>query len=337
MAHAKFSRILIAVLAGTLTGMLAVLIAVRLRAQQTAGLEVFSFPAATPGTAQTPSFGVALLGGGGDVDDAAKFVCEHSHGGEVVVLRASGRDAYNPYFHDLCPNNSVTTLLITSAEGAKAPAAIEHIRNAHAIFIAGGDQSNYVKFWAGPLQKEINDAIARGIPIGGTSAGLAVLGEFAFSARNDTVTSPEALANPFDPKVTLERDFLSIPVMRGIITDSHFSPRQRMGRTVAFLARIVQDGWSNRARAIGIDEATAVLVEPDGKAVVVGKGSTYFFDLAQRAQECAPGKPLTLKGLHAYQVPAGPEAKFDFQSWNGSGGWNIFVSVESGIMMITRR
>jgi cyanophycinase len=332
MAQAKTSGILIA----ALLCVAASFCAARPHAQQTTGLEVFSVPAAAPGTAQAPSFGVALLGGGGDVDDAAKFLCDHSHGGEIVVLRASGRDAYNPYFHELCPNNPVTTLLITSAEGAKSPAAIEHVRNAHALFIAGGDQSNYVKMWPGPLLKEINDAIARGVPIGGTSAGLAVLGEFAFSARNDTVTSAEALANPFDAKVTLERDFLSIPVMRGIITDSHFSPRQRMGRTVAFLARIEQDGWAKRARAIGIDEATAVLVEPDGKAIVAGKGSAYFLELSHEPEECAPGKPLTLNGLHGYQVPPGPEAKFDFKTWRGSGGSNLFVAVERGIMMVTR-
>jgi cyanophycinase len=333
MAHAKISGTLVA----ALIGVAALFCVVHSSAQQTTGLEVFSSAATAPATEQSPSFGVALLGGGGDVDEAATFLCEHSHGGEIVVLRASGRDAYNPYFHELCPGNSVTTLLIASTEGAKAPTAIEHIRNAHAIFIAGGDQANYVKFWTGPLQKEINGAIARGVPIGGTSAGLAVLGEFAFSARNDTVTSAEALANPFDPKVTLERNFLSIPVMRGVITDSHFSARQRMGRTVAFLARIKQDGWAKQARAIGIDEATAVLVEPDGEATVAGKGSAYFFNLAQRAAECEPGKPLTLIGLHAYQVPAGPEAKFDFGMWSGSGGSNFLVSVQTGIMMVTRQ
>lgn len=325
MAQPKIRGIVIAALL-----CVAAFCAARSPAQQTTGLELFSLPAATPGNPQAPSFGVALLGGGGDVDDAPKFLCDQSHGGEIVVLRASGRDAYNPYFHELCPNNAVTTLLITSPEGARSPDAIEHVRNAHALFIAGGDQSNYVKMWPGPLLKEINDAIARGVPIGGTSAGLAVLGEFAFSARNDTVTSPEALANPFDPKVTLERDFLSIPVMRGIITDSHFSPRQRMGRTVAFLARIEQDGWAKRARAIGIDEATAVLVQPDGKAIVAGEGSAYFLELSHQPEECAPGKPLTVRGISAYKLGAGPESKFDLKSWSGSGGSTFTVDVVNG-------
>ncbi len=326
MAQAKISGTLIA----SLLCVAALFWAARSHAQQTTGIELFSLPAAVPGSPHAPSFGVALLGGGGDVDDAAKFLCEHSHGGEIVVLRASGRDAYNPYFHELCPNNAVTTLLITSADGAKFPEAIEHVRNAHALFIAGGDQSNYVKMWPGPLLKEINDAIARGVPIGGTSAGLAVLGEFAFSARNDTVTSAEALANPFDPKVTLERGFLSIPVMRGIITDSHFSSRQRMGRTVAFLARIEQDGWAKRARAIGIDGATAVLAEPDGKAIVAGKGSAYFLELSREPEACAAGKPLTVRGISAYRLGAGAESKFDLKSWSGAGGSSFTIDVVNG-------
>jgi cyanophycinase len=108
--------------------------------------------------------------------------------------------------------------------GANDPFVAEKIRNAHAIFIAGGDQSNYVKYWTGnAVQKEIDAAVERGVPIGGISAGLAVQGEFVFDSMLDTVTSPEALANPYDPHVTLVRDLLSIPVLQGVVTDSHFS------------------------------------------------------------------------------------------------------------------
>lgn len=327
MAHSRISVVFFGALIA-----LAGSFAFHTRAQSPNGLQIFSTQAASQKPSQPPEFAAALLGGGGDVDDAARFLCDHSHGGDLVVLRASGTDAYNPYFHQLCPDNSVTTLLITSAEGARDPRAIEHVRNAHAIFIAGGDQSNYVKFWAGALQTEVNQAIARGVPIGGTSAGLAVLGQFAFSARNDTVTSAEALANPFDPKVTLERDFLLIPALKGIITDSHFSPRQRMGRTVAFLARIVHDGWASPARAIGIDEATAVLVEADGKATVAGKGSAYFLELARQSKECEPGKPLTVTNVSAYKLPAGAASGFDLKSWQGSGGSSFTIDVTNGIM-----
>lgn len=313
--------------------LLAIAFALVLRGRQVGtGLEVFSTVAAQPIPPGRPEFAAALLGGGGDVDEAARFLCRHSHGGEIVVLRASGRDAYNPYFRDLCPNNSVTTLLTTSAEGAANPLAIQHVREANAIFIAGGDQSNYVNFWMGPLQHEINAAVARGVPIGGTSAGLAVLGEFAFSARHDTITSAEALANPFDPKMTLDRGFLSIPVLRGIITDSHFSARQRMGRTVAFLARIEQDGWANPARAIGIDEATAVLVETNGEAKVVGKGSAFFLELGHKPERCVAGQPLTLGGIRGYELRGSSGDDFDLRSWSAPAAKAFTVKVNDGVL-----
>ena len=267
-----------------------------------------------------------------------KFLCENSGGGNIVILRASGDDDYNPYFHTLCPHNSVTTLLITSAEGARDPIAADQIRNAHAIFIAGGDQSNYLKDWSGnPVQAELNAAIARGVPIGGISAGLAVLGEFVFSARMDTVTSPQALANPYDPHVTLDRNFLAISQLAGIITDSHFMARERMGRTLAFLSRIVQDGWATRARAIGIDEGTAVLVGADGIARVVGKGLAYFIELPRKAEICADGKPLTAREFDSYSVSAGESRGFDLKSWKpGTTANPLFIQVVNGLMTVTR-
>jgi cyanophycinase len=51
------------------------------------------------------------------------------------------------------------------------------------------------------------------ITIGGTSAGMAVLGEVVFTAENNTIWSSEALEDPFHWRMKLERDFLRIPHM----------------------------------------------------------------------------------------------------------------------------
>ena len=278
-------------------------------------------------------FGDVLLGGHGDVDQATRFLCDHSGGGEIVVLSASGRGDYNEDFHKACPANSVTTFVITSEKGARTPAVAEKLRNAHAIFFSGGDQSNYLRYWSGtPVQEEINNAIARGVPVGGISAGLAIQGEFVFASFVDTVTSAEALANPYNPRVTLEREFLKIPNLKSVITDSHFSARERMGRSVVFMSRIAQDGWAEVAHGIGIDETTAVLADADGKATVVGKNAAYFMTLNHRPEKCVAGQPLTVRDLQVYKLPAGVDAKFDLKSWTGTGGSSFKVDVIGGKM-----
>ena len=148
---------------------------------------------------------------------------------------------------------------------AQDPAVAEIIRHAEAVFIAGGDQSRYVNFWQGtPVQDAINANIASGKPIGGTSAGLAVLGEFSYGCLKDKaddndLASTDVLPNPYHERVTLVRDFMKITNLENTLTDSHFAKRDRMGRTLVFLSRLVQDGWSKAPREVAIDEKSAVL------------------------------------------------------------------------------
>ncbi len=292
--------------------------------------------------AQThPSPGIAMMGGGSDLDEAFRWLCDKASGGDFLVLRARGDDDYNPYINGLCKLNSVATLIIPDREAAQDPAVAEIIRHAEVVFIAGGDQSRYVNFWRGtPVQDAINANLASGKPIGGTSAGLAVLGEFAYGALGDKpddndLASSDVLPDPFFYRVTLTRDFLLDPRLRGFLTDSHFAQRDRMGRTLGFLARIMQDGWSKDPREIAIDEKSAVLVEADGRATVVGPGKgAYFLRPTEAPQVCQPKTPLTLRNISVYRSPAG--AHFDISTWSGQGGVNYSLSVEQGVIHSTQ-
>src|SRR5262249_4494018 len=93
--------------------------------------------------------GYALMGGGKDLDEAFRWMCDRSGGGDFVVIRATGDDDYNPYINGLCKLNSVSTIVIPNKEAAQDPRVAEIIRQAEALFIAGGDQSNYIKYWQG--------------------------------------------------------------------------------------------------------------------------------------------------------------------------------------------
>jgi len=295
------------------------------------------FRAGSPNDVQTKTqAGFALMGGGDDLDEAFKWMCERAGGGDFVVLRASGDEDYNPYIQGLCKLNSVATLILKSREAAKDPFVADAIRHAEALFIAGGDQAHYINWWMGtPVQQALNEAIERGVPIGGTSAGLAVQGEFVYSAQGDApddkdLNSPQTLANPYHPRVTIVQAFLKNPQLHNVITDTHFAARDRMGRTLVFMARILQDGRAREIRDIAVDERTSVLLEPDGRATVVGAGHVYFLQATQRPEVCKADVPLTFHGIAARSLSAGQH--FDVGRWSSSEGTAYTLGVEKGVV-----
>lgn len=265
------------------------------------------------------------MGGGTDLDEAFEWLCARAGGGDFLVLRATGTDAYNPYIRKLCPKlNSVATLIIPDRMAAFDPGVAEIIGRASALFLSGGDQANYISFWKDtPVQAAMNNDIARGIPAGGTSAGLAVMGEWAYSAQADEPDGPDlsstmAMANPFGARLTLVYGFLHIRPLVGIIPDTHFVKRNRMGRLLVFLARLNQAATSpgaQRTRGIGVDQQTAVLLEPGGQARVVGIGKAYFIDARAAHGQIEAGVPLDF-GPYSVQRVA-PGHTFNLKTWTG--------------------
>lgn len=287
-----------------------------------------------------PQAGYALIGGGPDLDEAFRWLCGLADGGDMVVLRASGDDAYNPYLRKVCKLNSVTTIVIPDHEAANDAKIAEAIRGASAIFFAGGDQAKYTRGWRGtPVEEALRDAVKRGVPIGGTSAGLAIMGEYVYSAEGDQpddqdLTSEDALADPFSRQVVVSPDLLGIPVLRGVITDSHFDTREREGHMLVFLARILAEGKVKEIRGIGVSEQTAVLVEPDGRARVVGKGEVEFFAASGKPNMCREGKPLAIRRVLMRRVVKG--GTFDLNAWRGQGNiWALSVQPAQGRALVS--
>jgi cyanophycinase len=285
------------------------------------------------------SGGLLLAGGGTDVDAGMKWMIDKSGGGDFVVIRATGTDAYDPWiFTDLGGVNSCETIITQASEASYDPFVIDKIRSAEALFIAGGDQWDYVRMWKGtPIEDAIQYVANKPAPVGGTSAGLAVLGQFVFSAQNNTLYPEKALLNPFDHKVTIARDFLSLPNLADTITDSHFVARDRMGRLVTFLARIVQDGWADGARGIGINEKTALGVEPNGDVALFGlsdASAAYFLSAPGLPQICQDKTPLTYLDILVYRMTG--SATFNLATWHGVGVTSYTISAEAGTLTSTQ-
>ena len=286
---------------------------------------------------QNLSPGLVLMGGGTDVDAAFQWMCQRAGGGDFVVIRTTGTDAYNPYIQQLCPQmDSIETIIITSVTGANSAYVSSHIQNAEALWIAGGDQSTYVELWRGTaVQTGVNFLLnTKQAPVGGTSAGLAVLSQFIYTGQLGSVTSSQALANPFHRYVTLDRDLFQSVLGVDKLYDSHFVTRDRMGRSLVFLARIVNNGWAAQPRGIGIDERTAILVTPNGAGTMVGTGAAYFLQAPGPAQVLADRTPLTYLNIGVYKVPQG--GTFNFSTWTGTGGVAYTLNVNSGAVSSTQ-
>ena len=215
--------------------------------------------------------GLMLMGGGTEVDAAFAWLVAQAGHGHIVILRASGDDELQKYiYNDVGNVRSVQTLIFHDRAQASDPRVLDIVRRADGIFIAGGDQANYVHFWKGtPLNALIDAHVRDGKPIGGTSAGLAILGRYSYGALDGgSITSPEALANPLGPAVTLVDDFLHLPPLYAsqVITDSHFDTRERLGRLLAFMANLAKTQHTADIVGLGVDENTALCIDEDGQA-----------------------------------------------------------------------
>ena len=289
--------------------------------------------------------GFIVMGGGPDVDEAMKWMIERSGGGDFVIVRATGTDAYNPYIDGLGEVNSVETLKIDTYSLALDSSVAETIYEAEAIFMAGGDQSDYVDLWMGT---NVGDAInylinEKKVPVGGTSAGAAIMGGFGFSAMKGTITSEEALQNPYHENIMFYKDdFLDISELKNTIVDQHYIERNRQGRHITFMASLAYEN-PKTVRGIGVDEETAVAINAEGKARVLGKSKALFLEEVNPnidPEVFEFNVPLTWnnngKAVHGYEISSrsDDQLQFDLVDWRPLADENaFFYYVKEGALL----
>ncbi|RYD45344.1 MAG: peptidase T [Sphingomonadales bacterium] len=222
----------------------------------------------TPGPV---SGGLLLMGGGDRNIDAMKWFFGKAGNGHIVVISASyGKEIGQEFFHDIGGIQSTEIFVFHGRSQATNKKILDRLKKADGIFIAGGDQARYVRYWRGtPVGDILNAHVAAGKPLAGTSAGLAIQGEKLYGAMDDgSLKSPEALADPFGSANTIEGDFLHFALLKGIVTDTHFKERERLGRLFAFVAKaqVGRPADQPAMLGLGVDESAALAVEPDGRA-----------------------------------------------------------------------
>ena len=224
-------------------------------------------------------------------------------GGNVVILRASYANIDDRHFYNAGDFASVQTVLIPPcATGAQVDSVASIVDGADAVYFAGGDQANYVRWKGSALIAAVKRVYARAGVVGGGSAGLAIQGAVVYDSvagdRLDQEThTADAVRDPFEARISCTTGFFSWPPLTDTITDTHFVVRDRFGRTIVFLARILHDELLPGARAVyalGVDEGSAVVVDPDGMATLISKPSARgaYLIRADKPPQVAAGSPL---------------------------------------------
>jgi beta-aspartyl-peptidase (threonine type) len=272
--------------------------------------QIGNLSAPTPGHTEAA---LMLMGGGKWPHKAFAWFATKGGHGHFVILRASGEDdMQKELYTEVGGVASVQTLVFHSRAAASDPQVLDIVRHADGIFIAGGDQANYVRFWKGtPLNALLNEHVADGRPIGGTSAGLAILGAYAYGAMDGgSITSKEAMHDPLGKAMTLVGDFMHLPNMQHVVTDTHFHVRDRLGRLISFVANLRHAGHADVV-GLGVDQDAALCV--DGKGIgrlfTLDHGFAWLVQPKGGPELIEIGKPLEYRGTHVTGI--GTQSRID--------------------------
>lgn len=149
---------------------------------------------------------------------------------------------------------------------ARKKVFLQQLEQASAIYFTGGDQQRLMKAMNdADLAQAIAKRYASGLVVAGTSAGAAILSKTMLTGEGDF--------DVIDPKsVGTEK---GLGLLTDAIVDQHFLARKRLNRLLSVLSA------SHEATGIGIDEATALAIEDEQWATVLGSGKVVVLSAGE--------------------------------------------------------
>jgi len=259
---------------------------------------------------------VCAIGGGSesynDWSDAPyRWIVQKADSGKIIIIDVADASSWLPNYFLSLGASSAYNKTIPNVSSANLQSTYDELITAKGIFIRGGNQWDYIRFWKGTkVDSAIQFVFNNGGVIAGTSAGAAVLGEIDFSAQLGSVYPDEALQNPFNGLMRFENNFLKL--IPNVLFDTHFIERGRHGRLIA----MIYNQHFNAGRdfiGVGVDDRTAICISPDGTGEVMGSGtvSVFYKDELTKYSTFTSGK-YTIENLKAHILTKG--WKFNFSS-----------------------
>jgi len=152
---------------------------------------------------------------------------------------------------------------IRTREEATDKENVQKIAGAKVVFFTGGDQLRITsQIGDSPLFRCMQEIYHKGATIAGTSAGAAAMPETMLIAG----------ASDKSNQISALEMAPGLAFMQGVVIDSHFAERGRMGRLLGAVAQ------NPRNIGLGIDEDTAILVTGQEHFEVIGSGAVYVVD-----------------------------------------------------------
>jgi cyanophycinase len=228
-----------------------------------------------------------------------RFVrCSGGAAADLVVIPTASRvhetgERYEQLFRELGAAR-VTVMDFDTRRDCQEQGRLERIGQASGIFFTGGNQLRVTTLLGGtPVAKLIRLRNARGVTVGGTSAGASILSEHMIAA-GDEGSSMIAGSVRLAPGLGLTNRF---------IIDQHFRQRDRLGRLLTALA------YNPFSVGIGLDEDTAAFIGPDETVEVEGSGAVTIVDGADvtysSIDSVEEGQPVCMLGLRLHLLVAG--------------------------------
>lgn len=229
----------------------------------------------------------------------------------VVIPTASRMNETGPRYEKLFADlgaAQVATMDFDTRRDCQEPGRLQRLEEATGIFFTGGNQLRLTTLLGGtPVAKLIRVRNARGVAVGGTSAGASILSEhmIAFGDEGSAVISGSVRLAP------------GLGLTNRFIIDQHFRERDRLGRLITALA------YNPFAIGIGLDEDTAAFVGPDETIEVEGSGGVTVVDAADVSyssiSEVAEGQPVCILGLRLHILTAGATFNLHTREATASG------------------
>ncbi len=269
---------------------------------------------------------IMMVGGGGEnygswSDNPYGWFVEKAGFGKIINIDVDeASDWYPTYFESLGASITSYNLQIATEADANSFPIFQELLSANGIFIEGGDQWDYVSTWKNTyVQTAIQSVYDNGGVIGGTSAGLAILGEIVFDGQNGSLTSDQAAYNPYHYRVSITDDFLNI--LPGVFTDSHFNERGRLARLTVMLARRNQDN-NEDLLGIGVEYKTAFCVDESMIGTVHGEMVTIIHQSDSSEIQCIANEPPRFTDIVFNQLLDGDQYNLSTREFVGAGSWS---------------